>query len=392
MNKKDLAAFRRQFKADSYCLSFTYLYTAYVKKDNKSMMYAELSSFNMKSDLEREIYLNNFKKLLTGGLNTKMFELAFEDAPGENEGQFLCRGLLDAGEEEFVRYCDAYITRLSENYTYDSDVVLAFAAGKYNKPAGKKSRRGEEEALEGFDDTSYGFKFILCTASKADSVPRGIYFNADASRFDMNSALDKEIRFSAPLEGFLYPAIGDFGADVNKIHYYTAKANVRNDLLLENVLHCRYEPTAREEKEKFDELLRLASGEKIKPEILKNIYDAVNELIEATQDEDEIVTLDAGQLRDIFEESGMGDLDGFDEAFEQVIDGADKNYEFKAASLVSGVARAIRISSSIADIDVRLENLGAVRQVINERGRKCLQIELGENAEINGIALETETV
>ena len=185
----------------------------------------------------------------------------------------------------------------------------------------------------------------------------------------------------------MFPAIGDFGADVNKLLYYTAKANVRNETLLENVLNCRYELTAKEEKERFEEILRRVNGDKIRPEILKNVYDAVSEKLEAYEDDDEIITLDAAEIRDIFEESGVNDLSAFDDVFNQA---AEKGFEFKASSLVGSSARSLKISSGVADINVSLEDLSAVRQVINARGRKCLEIELGDDAEINGIVLETE--
>lgn len=387
MNKKDLSAFRRQFKTDSSCLDIKKLYTAYVKKDNHHILYAELASFDMKSELEQEIYLSSFKKLLTGGLNIKLFELSFHDSAPENEGQALCRRLLKTAQTDFVESCNAYINKLADHYSYDSDIVISFAGGKYSKPSGRKSRKGEEASTDGFDDTSFGFEFILCSVNKADDSKHGIYYSAASDRFELNSALNKDIVFSAPLDGFMYPAIGDFGSDVNKLLYYTSRANVRNEDMLENVLHCRFELTAKEEKERFEELLRLVSGEKIKPEIVKNIYDAVSEKLEAYKDDDETVTFGASEIRDIFQESGLSDLSEFDRIFEQT---AEPDFEFKAASLVGGSARSVRINTGVTDINVSLEDLVSVRQVMNARGRKCLEIELGADAEINGIALETE--
>ncbi len=389
MNKKDLSTFRRQFKTDSCSLKIKQLYTAYIKKENKTLLYAELASFERKSEAEQEIYLVGFKKLLTGGLNTKIFELPFDDSVPHNEGQALCRRLLSARGEDFAECCNAYIERLSNNYTYDSDIVVSFAGGKYSKPAGRKSRKGEEASLDGIDDTSFGYEFVLISVSRADDCKRGIYYSAATDRFELSSSLNKEVNLPAPIDGFIYPAIGDFGPDANKLLYYTAKANVRNEALLANVLNCRLDLTAREERERFDTLLRLVSGGKIKPEVLKNISSAVSEKLEADQEDGETVTLDAAELRDIFEESGIQDLSGFEDAFHQA---AEEGYLFRAESLVGGSTRSVRISTGVSDINVELENLVCVRQVINARGRKCLEIELGGDAEINGIPLETENL
>jgi hypothetical protein len=387
MNKKDFSALRRQFKTDNYQLELKLLYTVYMKKDNQNLLHAEFSSFNMKSEAEQEIYFGNFKKLLTGSLNSKIFELSFETDAPTGEGQDLCRELLDAKHDDFVECCNKYIAKFSLNYTYDSDIVISFVSGKYNKPTGRKSRKGEEESLGGFDDASYGFEFVMCSVSKADAAKCGIFYNAATERFDLNSPLDQSINFSAPIDGFMFPALSDNCSDINKLIYYTAKPNVLNEALLANVLYCTSEPTAKEEREKFEEIIRLVNGEKINTEIIKNIYDAVNEKLEAYDDASEPVTLDAAELRDIFEESGMKDLSGFEDAFSHT---AEQGFEFKAASLVSGISRSLKISSGIADILVSLESLGSVKQVINAKGRKCLQIELDEDAEFNGMALETE--
>lgn len=389
MNKKDLSAFRRQFKTDSHSLKINHLYTAYIKKDNKNLLYAELTSFERKSEAEQEIYLTGFKKLLTGGLNTKIFELPFDDTIPNNEGLAICRRLLTARGEDFAECCKAYIEKLADYYTYDSDIVITFADGKYNKAAGRKSRKGEEESLDGFDDTSFGYEFVLCGISKADDSRRGIYYSAATDRFELSSSLNKEVNLPAPIDGFVYPAIGDYGPDASKLLYYTAKSNIRNEGLLANVLNCRLDLTARDERERFDALLRIVSGGKIKPEVLKNISSAVSEKLEAYQEDGETVTLDAVELRDIFEESGIQDLSGFEDAFQQA---AEEGFAFRAESLVGGSARSVRISTGVSDINVELENLVSVRQIINSRGRKCLEIELADDAEINGIPLETEGV
>jgi hypothetical protein len=145
--------------------------------------------------------------------------------------------------------------------------------------------------------------------------------------------------------------------------------------------------TAKQEQEKFEELLSLVSGGKIRPESLKNISCAISERLEDLKDDDEIVTLDARELQTIFEESGIRDLGGFEEAFEQTV---GSGFEFKATSLAGSGLRSVSISTGVSDINISMEDLVSVRQTINARGRKCLEIELSDDAEINGISLETE--
>lgn len=387
MNKKDLSAFRRQFKTDSYQLKLKQLYTVYMKKDNQNIIYAEHASFDMKSELEQEIYLSGFKKLLTGGINSKIFELAFSDASPAGEGQDLCRELLNSERDGFMECCNKYIEKIARNYSYDSDIVISLVNGKYDQPMGKKNKKGEEESLTGFDDTSYSFKFVMCSVSKADDTKRGIYYDARSERFELNSSLDKTVNIASPIDGFMFPAFGNGYSDINKIIYYTYKANARNEALLENVLFCRNEPTSKDEREKFEEIIRIVSGDNVRPDVLKNVYEAVAERLEAWDEFSDPLTLNAEEILDIFQESGVKNLDSFEEAYSQA---ADKDFEFRAASLIPGSSGTIKISSDVADISLNLENLGAVKQVINSKGRKCLQIELSDDAEINGITLETE--
>lgn len=389
MNKKDLSSLRSQFKTDSNYLNLSQLYTVYIKKDNLNIIHSELTSLDMKDDAEKEIYLANFKKLLTGGLDSKVFEMPFDNEAYGSEGQDLCIELLNSDQESFTEICDKFISKIADNYEYETDMVISFVRGKYNKPVGKKSRRGEEESLDGFDETTYGFSFIMCSANKVDSAKRNIYFDASTRRLEMSSSLNKVISFQAPADGFMFPAFIGNCADVNKIIYYTSKSNLRNESLLSNVLNCKYELTAKEEQEMFEDIIRDVNGDTIKPEVIRDIYTVINERIEAQEESDTPVTLNSYEIRDIFQECGVNNLDKFEETFKQK---TEEGFEFKAASVVPGSSKTIKISAGTAEISIAPDDLGVVRQVINSRGRKCLQIELSEDAAIGGFTLETEGI
>lgn len=387
MNKKDFAALRKQFKLDSVYLKLEQLYMVYINKDNLKAVHAELTSPDMKDEDEKEIYLDNFKKLLTGSINSKLFELSFDREEQENEGQALCLGLLNSDGETFAENCDRLIEAMTESFDYDCDVVISFLKCKYNKPAGKKSRGGEEEPLGGFDETTYGFRFIMCSVNKADSAKRSIYYDYSSKRLEMSSSLNKTIGFPSPIDGFMFPAFSDNCADVNNVIYYTSKANLRNEALLSDVLRCGFEPTAKEEQEKFEELIREVNGEKIKPLIIRDIYAVINEKLETQEETDIPVKLGVHELRDIFSECGVQNLEKLEETFCRK---AEDGFEFRADSVVPSGTKSIKITAGAADISIDPQELGTVRQVIDSRGRKCLQIELGEDAAIGGFILETE--
>jgi hypothetical protein len=51
----------------------------------------------VKSEPEQEIYLGNFKKLLTGSLNTRLFELSFDDNAPKTGGRTCADGSMLLG-------------------------------------------------------------------------------------------------------------------------------------------------------------------------------------------------------------------------------------------------------------------------------------------------------
>ena len=78
MNKKDLADLRKEFKLNSYMMPIKEIYSVYLKKDNGEIITKELNHFEMMDMEKRELYLNNFKKVLTGTIDAKIFELDFK--------------------------------------------------------------------------------------------------------------------------------------------------------------------------------------------------------------------------------------------------------------------------------------------------------------------------
>jgi hypothetical protein len=79
MNKKDLSNIRREFKLGSCMLPIKEIYSVYLKKDGGNIITRDLEYFERMEIEKRELYLNNFRKVLTGSLDSKIFELDFEN-------------------------------------------------------------------------------------------------------------------------------------------------------------------------------------------------------------------------------------------------------------------------------------------------------------------------
>src|SRR5690625_6721290 len=78
MNKKEISHIRRQLKLENEHLKINHIFTVYVQKETGDIYHHELNSFNLLENETQELFLNNFKKVLTGTVGAKLFTLKFK--------------------------------------------------------------------------------------------------------------------------------------------------------------------------------------------------------------------------------------------------------------------------------------------------------------------------
>ena len=88
MNKKELANIRKEFKLDSGMMKIQEIYSVYLKKDNvqidyEPIIHSEFDYFDRMDMDKKELFLGNFKKVLTGAIDTKIFDLEFQNVEEE---------------------------------------------------------------------------------------------------------------------------------------------------------------------------------------------------------------------------------------------------------------------------------------------------------------------
>lgn len=389
MNKKDLADIRKEFKLVSYMLPIKEVYSVYIKKDNGEIITRELEHFEMMEVEKRELYLNNFKKVLTGSLDSKIFELDFKEL-NEEKGievsestQQILYGALNS-KESTAEFGDKIVDKISQNYTYDTDVVINFIRAEYY--SGGKKNRGEENSEA--EDYVQAVEFILCSVNKVEIPKKVLKFDYAEMKFKPNSALDMTINLNSPLDGFMFPSFTSQYVDVNKVIYYSSKAKQINGTFVEKVLECTIKPTAAEEKENFNTVLGAAVGGKIKPDVMQDVYERISGKLE--EDEEEDPTLDVNEVARVLSESGVKNVESVKNAFQEV---CGENYEFKARNVVPDFkSKSIKIENENTSITIRPQDLSSVKQVVDKRGKKCLLIELKEDMVVNGLNLETEKI
>jgi hypothetical protein len=384
MNKKELAALRKEFKEDSYKLHLNEIYSVYLKKDGCDAVFAEMNIFEAFDSEKKELYFENFKKLLSTSLDTKSFELEFMneyDAEEENTRTILYNALNNEDKSNIHESFDKVIAYISQNYKYDTDVVVTFVLVDYLMSVNE----GRDDYDEGQDDSISKFNFVICSVNKVEFPKKNIIFDYINQRLVPNSSTEVIINLHAPIEGFMFPSISNGYSDISRVLYYTQKAQELEGVFVQNVLECKTKLTAKNEKECFHNILATVVGEKIKPEFMQDVYE---ELAEKVEEDEEVETISKEDIKSILETKGIEVACEVDDAFEQI---CGEKKEFRAENILPKFNnKSIKISSGTLDISISPSDLASVKQIRGKDGKKYLKIEITEDMDLNGLILETE--
>lgn len=383
MNKKNIADIRKQFKTEDTLLNIKEIYNVYAKRETGEIVYSVKQHFSMLELEQQELFIGNFKKVLTGTLDAKLFDLKF-DGSAESTQQLLEEGLTGSADE-WTENMDAMVEKFFMDNEYPQDTVFTFIRAELRAPTGKRSK--EEDA--GKDDDVYVHRFILGSMNCVETPKKAVMFDYVEKEFKSNLITDVILNLNKPLEGFMFPTFSQGQSNLNRVLYSAGKKNSPSSHFVENVLNCVFVPTAVEEKLKFDHILRSLVGDKTDTETLSSIYEAIHNVVEEGGEEGEPATLDAKDIEGILKASGIERADKVKDAFKDVLD--DTSYEFKAETLIPAYSsKSLKIRSKTANVDISPKDLRSIRQVVDSKGRKCILIEVDETLEIEGFEIEME--
>lgn len=385
MNKHDLASIRREFKLDNTKLKLKNVVSIYVKGDMKQIIGTEKEYFDRMDAEKQELYINNFKKLLTGQLDSKVFELEFSDNKlGQNSTQ---RALIEILQSDnFTEQAEEIALRIIDNCDYKSDFMVSFLRGEVYKPMRKE--KGEDES--GMDDEVFSFEFFMGSINPVTIPKTALKFDFEGKVFKADIPMDVIINLTAPIDGFMFPSWNDNSADVNNVVYYSNKANTPNMEFLSKVLKCDFHSTAQTEKAQFLEIVQEVAGKEIEPEKIASIYESVNYILTRNEEEEnsEIPSVGLKEMEKILQVSGVDNTQGLETAFMKIT-GTEK-YEFKASNIVPKfTGKSIKIENNTVSISVSPQDLKNIKQVKKD-GRRYLLIEIDETANLEGFELSTE--
>ncbi|WP_240376834.1 DUF4317 domain-containing protein [Bacillus piscicola] len=384
MDKKDIAGIRRQLKMDNDLLKISNIFNVYIMKESTEIYHHQMQPFALLDRDQQELFMNNFKKVLTGQLDEKLFELKFK-RDAENSSQLILhKGLLSTGEEDWKEQMLLMTQKMIEDQPHERDIVITFIRAEYLKPTKKRN----EEAEESERDAVYSNPFILCSINKTEEPKKEIQFDYIEKEFKYKIEADPVIDLKNPLSGFLFPAITDGASDVNHILYAAGKANEPDYRFIEDVLNGEDIMTAQEDKALFEEVIRDVIGDQLNPATLANMYGEINRVVEESE-EDSPPTLDYKDVERVLNQSGeQVNSEKVKTAFQRITD--EEDYEIKASNIVPKYkSKSIKINTKIANISISPQDLEYVRQV-NYKGKRCIMIEVEEDAEIDGFKMLPE--
>ena len=388
MNKKDIANIRKQFKVDNELLKVRDIFNVYIMKESSDIYHHQSLPFEMLEQEQQELFMGNFKKVLSGRLDEKLFELKFRRDVENSSQLILHHGLLSQELEEWKEQMLKIVEKMLKDKQYDMDIVVTFIRGEYMKAMKAQSEESEESER----DTVYSHSFILCSVNKTQEPKKELLFDYVEKEFKYNIVVDPIINLKAPMSGFLFPCFTDNVADVNHILYSTGKANELDYHFIEEVLNAEEILTAKEDKIVFEEIVKKVVGNQMNTSTLSNVYDEIHRVVEENEDDEETPMLDYKDVEKVLTNSGVKDIDAekVEEAFKTVVD--DEKYEFKASNVVPKFnKKSIKIETKVANISVSPQDLRYVRQV-HMGGRLYLMIELEENPLIEGFEMIPEAL
>lgn len=383
MNKKDIASIRKQFKKDNDLLKISEVFNVYIMKETSEVYHYQSQPFEMLDEDQQELFLNNFKKTLSGQLDEKLFELKFQREIENNSQLILHRGLLGS-LEDWREQMLLLVEKMLQDKQYEMDIVITFIKAEYLKPMKRR-----EEYEESDRDTVYSNSFILCSINKTQDPKKELLFDYVEREFKYNVVVDPIINLTAPLAGFLFPCFTDNAADVNHILYSSGKAHEPDPEFIEEVLNAEETMTAKEDKVVFEEIVKDVTGDQLNTSTLHSVYEEINRVIEETE-EDESPKLDYKDVERVLKMSGVENVntEKVESAFQKVID--DDKYELKASSILPKYkSKSIKINTKLANISVSPEDLRYVRKV-NFNGKRFLMIEVEEDTVIEGFTMIPE--
>lgn len=370
MNKKEVLEIRKQFSNEN--CTITRICGCYV--DAEKNIKTELKQAFLSLEEEETFkYFKIFKQTLSGSIGKNLLNMDF---PLEQEKE--------GGTQEFLlrlkesRLCDnvlleEFYNKVIENYEFGENYYIILIHAAYDVP-GKST-----DGMEMYDASDNVFEYILCSICPVHLSKPGLCYNEEKNNIE-NRICDWIV--DAPAKGFLFPAFNERYTDIHSVLYYSKNSEELSHGLIEGVLGCASVPlSADNQKEVFNTIVSDTLGDNCDYSVIKNIHEALNDMIEETKDEPEPLVLTKADVKNLLECSGVPDeqLENFENVYTAE---ADDKTTFMASNITNTRQFSIETPDVVVKVNPDCTHLVETRVI---DGRQCLVIAINDHIEVNGI-------
>ena len=321
-----------------------------------------------------EKYCEIFRQTLGGKLGKNLFNLEFPLSEEEAGGrQDMLYRLQQSGLEDstLVR---AFFDRVIETAKFPDKYLILLAHGIYDIP-GRTS-----DGIDMDDASDYVYDFVLCSICPVILLKEGLCYDPEKMSF-----LDRRSDWAVqrPDAGFLFPAFNDRGSDIHQALFFARRPDEMHPELMEDFLGCPMPLPEEDQRGVFKNVVEATLGRDCDFENVKNIHEAIGQLVEQEKDSGEPAQIEKVQLRRILYENGapQESLDIFDEAFDAAVGEGGTLMAENAAD-----TKKLEIKTPSLRITVKAEMADMIKTRFID-GVEYLTIPVADDIEVNGIRI-----
>jgi len=323
-------------------------------------------------------YFEIFKKTLSGSMGKNLINMGFNPSQEINRG--VQEYLLQLRDSELKNniLLDQFYEKVIQSFDYVGSYLILLTYAAYDVPGKTKDKITMEDASEEV------YRYILCSICPVKLSKPGLSYHEDINQIHKRIQ-DRVV--NEPISGFLYPAFNERSTDPDSILYYSKNSEELHDEFISQVLGSSIPVTAEQQKDILQSLIQETIYDVHGYEIVKNIYEKINDNIEEhkLREIPEPLTMDKEDLKIIFEESGVSEekLQEFDLLYKKL---ADESTMLVAENLIN--QRKFEIKTPDVIVKVNPERTDLVQTKVME-GKKYIMIEVTDQVEVNGITVNT---
>ena len=370
MDKKAISEIRKLIKPDS---SIDRIRGCYVNEEGKVIRQLQDSLATMEAD-SQEKSCEILRGAMSGKLGRNLFNMGFPLEEEMEGGRYQMLYRLQQSELRDDDILTEFYEKVVEKFRIEGKYLILLIHGVYDIPA-----KGSDN-MDMDDASDYVYSFIVCCICPVSLMKEGLCYDEEACTF-----LDRRQDWAVqkPVSGFLFPAFNDRMPDIHSLLYYCRKEDERHEEISADLLGCTLPMPESDQKEVFRSMVEQTLGSNCDFENVKNIHDAVGEMIEQNKDAGEPVQIEKAQMRRLLYENGADQsvLSDFDAAYDEAV---GEGVPLMAENLVD--TSRFEVKSPSLKISVKSDMSDMLKTKVID-GMEYLLIPVTDELEVNGIRI-----